>query len=408
MKKHIQMPRLPSKLFILTVLIMGFSPMFLTGQRTTFHLSQTVEVPQGVLIHSKGPQSVRINGRGVINTRHLETKYVVSGKRSLPYIYVIHKTLEINTWNRDQVKQEVTVTLETRTAEQAIQLQAALRPVLELAPGNSLSLNCELNIAQFSVNNSWFREDKNSLTLSDGRVFPVKYLEISNRFFVPESANLDLKLHRTNLVLGDHSGSIKLQQAFGQVGGGCLQEMTAQLTDAHVKIDKLDEANLQLTNCDLNLGQVGKMTMNSSLSAGEIDSVGQLLLNKSVSDRFTFGRVDIGNAADVFFSTFEVDEIWQSWQLTGKRTSLTVGKASQALHSFQIDNQDGLINFPLADLLSYKLWCDKPTINNYQLPDYHSGEPGAPLSNYYEFGAHDSSSLVHLTGKRCEFRLRPE
>jgi hypothetical protein len=382
--------------------------MLLTGQRTTFHLSQTVEVPQGVLIQSEGPQSVRINGRGVINTRHLEAKYVVSGKSSLPYLYVIHKTLDINTWNRDQVKQEVAVTLETATPEQATQLQSALRPVLELVSGNTVSLNCELNIAQFSINNGWFREDQNSITLSDGRIFPVKYLEISHQFFIPESARLDLKLQRTNLVLGDHSGPIELQQAFGQVSGGCLREMTAQLTDAVVQIDKLDEANLRLTNCDLNLGQVGKMTMNTSLSAGKIDSVGQLLINKSVSDRFTFRRVDKGNAAGVFFSTLAIDELWHSWQLTGKRVSLSVGKANQAMQSFQIDNQDGIIHFPLADLLHYKLWCDRPTINDYQLPDIHAGELGMSPAPYYEFGAIDKASLVRLTGTRCEFRLRPD
>ena len=382
--------------------------MILSGQRTTFHLSQTLEVPQGVLIRTNGPQSVRINGQGVINTRHLETKYVVSGKGTLPYIYVIHKTLEINTWDRDQVKQEVAVTLETETPDQAEQLRNALRPVLALAAGNVLSLTCELNIAQFSVNNGWFREDRNSITLSDGRVFPVKYLEINNRFFVPETASLDLKLSRTNLSLGDHIGPIELQQAFGQVSGGCLGEMTAQLTDAIVRIDKLDEANLRLTNCELHLSQVGKMTMNTSLSGGKIDSVGQLLINKSVSDRFTFRRVDVGIAAGVFFSTIDIGELGHSWQLTGKRATLSVGKVNEALESFQVDNQDGVIHFPLNDLSGYKLWCDNPTKNNYQLPATLTKKSGGEVASYYEFEAVKNTSIVRLTGQRCEFWLRPE
>jgi len=408
MKKYIQRLRLPYKLVVLTTIIIGFGSTVSFGQKTTFRLSQVLVVPQDVLIRTNGPQSVRINGRGAINTRHLEETYVVSGKDDLPYVYVIHKTLELNTWDEDQVKQEVEVSLETETPAQAAALRRALHPVLALAPGNVLSLNCELNIAQFLVNNGWFREDRNSITLTDGRVFPIKYLEIRNRFFIPKTARLDLELTRTNLILGDHSGAIKLQQSFGRVTGGCFRELTAQLTDAVVHLDDIEEANLTLSNSELRLSQVGRLNLSSSLSNIETDSIGHLFLNKSVSDHMSFHQVGIGNAAAVFFSTLTIGKLQQGWQLSGKRANLSVREVNEGLHSFQVDNQDGSVRFPLSDLSGYQLWCEAPTKNSYQLPTLLAGLPTHKTTAYYESGTTDSPSIIRLGGQRSEFWLRPE
>lgn len=393
------------KWILTTLFLVVFWIPITSGQRVTLTLSQEIEVPKGTTIITSGPQSERINGRGAINSRHLHKKFVVSGKDALPYVFVIHKTLAINSWQHQRVKQLVTVVIEADTPAQTDALSKALKPVLYLDPTNQLRVNCSLNIEQFTLNNGWFREDKNSITLTDGRTFPVKYLEISNHLFVPATSPLQLDLNRTFLTLGDHQGNIELKMKQGYITTACLQQLSADITDAEVRIDAIRKANLALTNSQARLAKAEELYLTSSLSVVQIDSVGQLQISKTLSDDLTLGHVGGGLIEKSAFSDIRIDYLQNALHFSGKGSELAVVGVADSLREFQVVSQDGSVQFPLQVLPAATLRCDGLNENSFQFPVKLQIPKARNNFITYQWGTTKNSTNVRLSGQRCVFRL---
>jgi len=300
----------------------------------------------------------------------------------------------------------VTVVLEADTPAQTDALSQALKPVLLLDPTNRVRINCSLNIDQFTLNNSWFREDKNSITLTDGRTFPVKYLEISTHLFVPASSPLLLNLDRTNLLLGDHQGKIELQLKQGRVFAACVQQLTANITDAEVCIDAVSSADLTLTNSTITLAEAEELRLLTSLSVAAIDSVGQLVIGKTLSDDLTLGIVGEGLIERSTFSDIVIGKLDSGLQFTGKGSDLAVLRVDTALQEFRVVSYDGSVRFPLADLPAVTLRCNNVNENNFQFPDSPSIPKAEDNSISFRWGFNNNPTDVRLSGQRCVFHLK--
>ncbi|MEM9259138.1 MAG: hypothetical protein AAGA62_05790, partial [Bacteroidota bacterium] len=70
-----------------------------TSTRTTFTLQKDVEIAPTVSIQSQGPRAIPVTGRGMVDIRELPDQYVVSGKKPLPYVFVLNRTAEIDSWS---------------------------------------------------------------------------------------------------------------------------------------------------------------------------------------------------------------------------------------------------------------------------------------------------------------------
>lgn len=378
-----------------------------SGQQVTLALSQEIEVPEGTTVRTTGPQSERINGRGFINSRHLRNKYVVSGKGALPYVFIIHKTLTVDSWQHQRVKQVVTITLEADTPEQTKALGSALKPELHLDPAKQVIINCSLNIDQFTLNNGWFRKDKNSITLTDGRTFTVKYLEIRNHLYVPATSPLLLDLDQTSITLGDHQGNIELRLKQGGFSAACLQRLTADVTDAEVRIDAIRKARLTLTNSQVTLAETEELSLNSSLSVLQIDSVGQLQIGETLSDDFTFGHVNSGLIRESIFSDIVIHRLQSALHFSGKGSTLSVLGVADSLREFKAFSQDGSVQFPLQGLPAASLHCGDVNRNSFQFPKKLPIPEAKGNSITYQWGAPNQATKISLSGQRCVFRLRP-
>lgn len=390
---------------LLLVLALACSFMELVAQRTTIVLSQEIKVPAGVKISSAGPRAVQINGRGIINSRHLKDKYVVSGKKALPHVFAINKAMSVNSWQQNTIKQVVTLVIETENGQQLADIQRAIHPDLTLSPTNEVRLNYELNIAQFTLNNGWFQKDNNSITLSNGNVYPIKYLEIKNEVFLPEDATLNFNLERTNFSLNDHQGSIELAMEGGSCSTGCLNQLNATVTDASLQVDAIEKANIKAVNSQLKLGDVNELKLTSSLSNGHINSTQRLSLEESLSDNLTFHNVRAGTIHKAVFSSLVVASLKQGLMYSGKGSHLQILRAEPSLQSFLADSQDGSVKFPLSDLPSAHLECSNTKSNRFILPTSIT-KPEQAAANYnFHWGDPATTVSVKLRGSRCEFHL---
>ncbi len=377
----------------------------LKAQRTTIVLSQEIEVPEDVTITSNGPVSVNIHGRGIINSRHLKGRYVVSGKRALPHVFVINKSMSVNSWKENTIRQVVTLLVETQNSSQLMLLRQSLLPELVLSPTNEVQLNYQLNIRQFTLNNGFFREDNNSITLADGSVLPVEYLEIKNEVFVPENAHLKFDLINTGLSLGDHQGTIKTTLKGGGLSSGCLKDLDLTISDGSVKVDAVEKAEITMTNSQLNLGLATKLTLNSSLSNGLIDAVGLMIIEKSLSDHLSFDKIGTASVHQATFSSIIFNELERSLWYTGKSSHLKVLRALSTVQSFHSESLDGSVSFPLQDLPAAHLTCTNLEYNQFHFPDgFH--QPTAGQTDYdFRWGPDSSGTTIKLKGQRSEFNL---
>ncbi len=393
------------KIWLLASLTLAVLTTGLKAQRTTIVLSQEIEVPEGVTITSNGPVSVRIYGRGIINSRQSEGNYIVSGKSSLPHVFVINKSMPINSWKKNTVRQVVTILVETKNNSQLQLLRQALLPELTLSPTNEVKLNYQLNIRQFTLNNGFFQQDNNSITLADGRVLPVEYLEIKNDVFVPENANLKFDLSNTKLSLGDHQGAIKTTSKGGSVSAGCLKNLDASISDGTLRIDAIKKAAVTMANSQLHLGLATELTLSSSLSSSHVDSIGVLVVEKSLSDHLAFGKVDAGSIHQAVFSSITLKELKTGLSYSGKNSHLSVLRARNTVQSFHAESQDGSVSFPIQDLPTAHLICSNIQHNQFHFPAGFRKQQDNQTAYDFQWGAKPSNSSVKLEGRRCEFNL---
>lgn len=365
-----------------------------------------IVVSSNVVIKTTGPQSVNVTGKGAINTRQSGNRYIVSGRDSEPYIYVINKTLTINTWQYDKIKQVVEVRLECENQTQVQSLFDALRIQLKEDAAGQVMINCEMNIAQFKIYNSFFGDDDNKVILTDGKEYKVKYLELTTSLFIPENSKLILDSNRTDIKVGNHNGEIDLTMKRGSFIAKKINTLNANLETVKVDIQQLLSGDLIIKNTKLKLAEAKRLQLRTSLSTINIAKSKTLLIDESVNDKYIIKNLDDMIVEESLFSEYKISMVNSTLEMKTKNNDIVVDGFGKNASRVSIKNQNGVVQLDLDNLISYKLSCNQISQSTYKLPDKLDRLVSQQDGALYSWGIDPYQSSIDIDCKQCEVTIR--
>jgi len=375
------------------------------AQKVTKTFEKEIEVSENTVIKTSGPQSVHPTGKGAINTRQSGNKYIISGKASKPYIYIINKTLKINTWQHNKVKQVVEVILECENKIQNQDLLNALKIELKKNAAGQIIIDTEMNIQRFKIYNNFFRKDDNSVVLNNGKEYKIKYLELTTSLFIPEKSNLILNTQGTTIDIDNHKGTINLTMDKGNLIAKKMNVLTANLKNVDAKIHQITNATISLKNVTLTLNEVNELGLKSEISLINIGKSNTLLINESINDQFIIDTANDILVTKSLFSDYKISSINNTIEVNAKNSDITVNSFDKKVTSIDIQNQNASIKLVLKNLDNYTLSFNDKTQNSYHFPNKLKAL--SPSSNQlsYTYGTKPSKTKIIVKGKHCDVKI---
>ncbi len=375
------------------------------AQKVTRTFEKEIEVSDNTIIKISGPQSVHPTGKGAINTRQSGNKYIISGKASKPYIYVINKTLKINTWQQNKVKQVVEVILECENKTQNQNLLSALKIELKKNAAGQIIIDSEMNIQHFKIYNSFFGKDDNSVILTNGKTYKIKYLELATSLFIPKKSNLVLNTKGTTINLDNHKGTINLTMDKGNLIAKKMNVLTANLKNVDTKIQKTTNAKMVLKNVSLILNEASKLELKSAISSINIRKLNTLIINESINDQFIIDTVNDILVTKSLFSDYKISSINNTIEVNAKNSDITVNSFDKKVTSIDIQNQNASIKLVLKNLDNYTLSFNDKTQNSYHLPNKLKALSPSSNQLLYAYGTKPSKTKIIVKGKHCDVKI---
>ena len=375
------------------------------AQRTTQLFEKEIAVPEEVLIKTKGPSAPKISGVGMLHIRPVDENYVVSGRKDEEYIYVIDMRFEIFTWDEKKVKQSTKVTLECETQSQTKDLLSALEVELRANAAGQVLVDCELNIDRFMIKNGWFRSDDNSIQLSNGKEYKIKYLELSTSLYVPRKSQLNLDTEVAFLSLGDHAGSLDLRMNQGTFTANKLNELKGQLKSATLEIKDLGKGDLTAKGSKISINRADELILETSLSTLDFQDIGKLIFNKSLSDKMSCGQTKLFFVEEALYTSFDLVNLKEVTELNLRNCDLTIANIHKEASKIRIKNQNATMKLGIQNLRSYLLVNSQADKATFQLPESLLKIEEVGKEKTYAFGAQPYQTRIDIDCSLCKVSL---
>ncbi len=350
------------------LLLLSMVQTMASAQKMHTVLSKELQITDDTKIIIHGPEQIHANGNGMINARHLSDKYVVSGKSTQPYIFVINKNLTIKSWDKNVIKQNTKINIESESSTNTQKIIENLDVSLKENIFGEVNINFNLNIDQFKIRNGFFTKDRNSIILNDDQEFMIKYLELETELIVPKTSFLHLKTHNINIVMDDHLGKIKLEMKQGSFHAQSIAQFNAEVDGAVIHVKNSNDALIKAHHAQLNLGHFQSLVLSSSLSQIRLQKGTRLIIDNSVNDELILGAINDLDIKHALFSDFNIDNINRSITMHLKSSDTTIHAFHHHINNIDIVGLNADIKMPLSSLNDYQLIIHDPLVNRYQLP----------------------------------------
>jgi len=174
------------------------------GQNLTKVFEKEIEISQNATIVTNTPRSINMEMHGTMSFNNTADGFMVNGKNG-DLVLKLGKDFEINTWDKNTIKQEVEITIIPEVKQEAQNLLNALIVNLDENAIGEVNVDCNMNLWKMELRNSFFSKDKTEFILSNGKRFTVKGLKIKTKLTIPKKSNLRITGEYTSLGVLSHS-----------------------------------------------------------------------------------------------------------------------------------------------------------------------------------------------------------
>lgn len=416
------------KFNIVIVLLFSF-PLFMIGQTSEKKFAQEVPVNGKTTVITNVPSSLDIE----LNAFHYHrsnTKYgyIVFGKNTKERLF-IHKEYKIHTWEKNKVRQEVEVKIksESNTINNAFLSQLQIK--LAQNKQGQISVDANMNLEKFTLNNGRLSGDDCQIILEDGTAFSVDYLKIKTSLYIPKTANLKVNsiLNHT-LLLDDLEGDLDLDIQYGEVYGSKIKNLNANLhfcynvifkeaenvnasaTNSHLKIDKLK--HLQIGEKKLRKTLLDKdeteqwMNNNSSMNLYNFREAKKIVISDTANDEFTIGEVDHLEIKSSIYSTYQILKVNNSFELHAKNSDISISEVAKDFDILNLNNRLCNMTINIADDGNYGINIFNIKTINYKLPSNAQPiEKESKEDAHFQMGKGKNTGVINIQCDKCELDI---
>ena len=406
MKSRVRKRAFDYRLILLIVLfLLAFSTAG-DGQGVQHKIEREIPFSSEGRIKINGPESVRVTGNGTIFTQKVGDQYIVSRKSNAPNIYVIDKKLILNTWDKQAIKQVSTITLSCKTTEQENELIKALTIGLTENTAGIVEIECELNIDKFQVENGWFTAENNHIILGNGKIYPINYLSISTKLYLPTNSQVDITTEETDIVFGQHEGSLRINATGGSFTAAGINRLEGSVKFVDINIEHLKNATLEMQSSNLQANVVNQLQLKSASSTIEVDYIEELDIHKSMNDQFHLESVNSASVRNSIFSNYSLGRCCESLEMTLKSGDVDIKALAHSLKHAIIKNTNAKIQIDIGRLEDYSLAVNSFNQSKFVLPDNLFLEKSEGQIKTYTFGLQPQKTKLQIDCIHCDVKIK--
>lgn len=394
-----------------------------TAQSTQVYKSE-IEVKEGVNIESNLPTSIEIRINGTVTTNNTKDSYNIEGKNGDVRLNIL-KDLEIETWNKNIVKQKTEVIVKAASKDIEVNFLKALNLSLKEKAGKKVIIDTNLDIESFEMENGFFKADDCEIKLKNGKKFKIEYLELSSYLTVPEKSNLSIKGSNYGTIrLGELNGDLDLELKYTEVYGLGVKRLKGSLqwcynvifekvamadlssTNSYVKIKNLGGANIG----SLALNDAGDLltmkykSSNSAQTTYEFGTVGLLQVSNSNNDEFIADEAGMIEVKKTKYSDFNIKRLNASLLVDAKNTNIDIDEIGKQFLSIDIKNTLSTIDLGFEEGTNYIMQIERNKYFEFDADQSvlrlkENKEEGI---DYYQKGNKENAGQIHIDCDKCK------
>ena len=410
-------------------LILSFSNLLIASSssqaqvETSKVFAQEINVSPDVTIYTTGPRALPINLHGTMTMDDTDYAFTIRGKSERPAIVLV-KQLEVVTWDKNIVRQEVSIKVNTDTQSDFEKIESSLLVNLEEAPDKLVKVDCNMNIAIFRLRNGFFMQDKSWLELDNGTILYLNNLEISTKLYIPKTANFKLEGEYVDLKIGDLRGNLIANIDDGSIQAKDIERLELHAISSDINLGKVQTALINSRSCKISANHIGQLTIDdkpvriigdphfdldmddansSALNKYNLNRIENLEIISSENDHFTINSIDTMRVSNSIFSNYIINYLEAELNINAKSGDLTVVNIGQDFRFISINNEISTVKLGVNHLSNYLLAIHKDEQSKYRAPK------GANLvaersgwKNEYQKGDRQNTGNIEINCVKCK------
>jgi len=340
---------------------------------------QELEVDENTTIVTNVPTSINQYTNGTMTCNNTKDRYAINGKHGDVRLNIF-KDLNIDTWDKQIIKQEVVITVKASSASMEQEILEAFKIKLKKGADRRVKIDCNLNLSEFRMENGFFKADDCQIKLDNGKKFNVDYIGIECSLSIPKQVNLEIKGYRNVTVrIGDLEGDLDLDLNTAEVYGTKVRRLKGNLKSCYnVIFDTVASASISASNSYVQIENIGGVSIgaerlqlacdlpnaysrktHSYQTKYRFGTVGHIDIHGSANDEFIAKEVGALEVKSARFTSFKFDRLNVSMNLTAKNSDISIGLISKDFLEININNTLSNIDLKVEEGANYTLNLDR-------------------------------------------------
>jgi hypothetical protein len=244
--------------------------------------------------------------------------------------------LKIHTWEKDEVKYELTVLAEMNSREEAGELDSYLK-----------SLNFSDSRNRVDINNRFWEKrvtvfNRKTITLNDNTKLGYSELNMSAELWIPEGVLFALNSKYSDITLEEITGAAEMNLYNDKVKGEAFGNLEIEAKYSTIDLGNTGDLKAKLYDCNMYTKNSGVTYLETKYSTVSGRDAGDLIID-SYDDKINFesahntgftakySDLKIGKVSDLILDTYNGSVTIETSNLvkvTGKYTTFNTGKST--------------------------------------------------------------------------------
>jgi len=391
--------------------------------------TKEIKVTEDVTVESNLPSSFGLKMNGTITTNNTKDHYALHGRSNEIRVNII-KDLNIETWERNFVKQETRITVRTGSEVEDSALLEEFKLDLKVGADKRIVVDCNLNMDAFHMKNHIFMDDDCYVKLSNGKRISINFIEIETKLYIPKSTNLSVKGNNYAIIrLGDLLGDLRLDLEYTEVYGTKITRLFANLENCYnVIFQEVASANISAVNSFIKIENIGELTIgesglvkngttsaftpskaNSALTKYKVGTVGLLMVMNSDNDSFYANEVEYMDVKKTNYTKFDIGRLNVTAIISAKNCDFNFALVAKDFTNIEVENSLCDLHLHMEDSTGYQL-----QLNRNEYIEFTNRDSSLQLlSNddnieLYQKGTDSQKGKINITCSRCKLLLDGE
>ena len=385
--------------------------------------TKDLEVSPSTTIVTKGPRNFSINMHGTMTMDDTDYAFSISGRNEYP-VLVIVKSLVVETWDKDIVRQEVSLDVQAKTKEDVTRLENELAITIVESASGEVAIDCNMNIERFRMKNGLFIGDQCWLELENGKTLDLVSLEIQTKLYIPKTSNFRLNGEYADLKIGELDGALHLNLSDGSLDAKKLNELYINAVSCELHLGEIQNATINAKSSKIKATKIQTLVINenenpgkdmdvwlshdelnsSALNKFDLKQVNYLEILNSENDQFTINEIDEMRVSNSIFSNFSINKLNKSLKINSKSGDLIIYDIDPGFENIDINSQISTISLNLNALPNYNLIIPKNEQLTYNSPIGVASHNKTSWKDSYVKGSQDGGN-VEINCSRCKLKF---